>query len=117
MPVFVSCWLRWQTAFGAAYSFHRAAPLLRRRQVACLGLQPCKHLGRTIAAMEPTLLALADAYGCNVCGEGGEYETLTLDCSVFSRGCIEMDEYEVRRAKRRRCLSSGGQYVPCPGLL
>jgi len=23
-------------------------------------------------------------YGINVCGEGGEYETLTLDCPLFS---------------------------------
>mgnify|MGYP001807172364 CR=1 FL=1 len=64
-------------------------------KVACLGLSPRKHLGRTIAALEPHLLALADAYGCNVCGEGGEYETLTLDCAVFGRGRIVLDEFEV----------------------
>lgn len=26
-------------------------------------------------------------YGINVCGEGGEYETLTLDCPLFSVSC------------------------------
>ncbi len=68
------------------------------RQVACLGLQPHKHLGRTIAALEPHLLNLNEMYGCNVCGEGGEYETLTLDCPMFTKGRIVLDKYEVRIA-------------------
>ncbi|GIL63455.1 hypothetical protein Vafri_17493, partial [Volvox africanus] len=89
-----------------AYLWHQPQRLLLRGmvesgveailvKVACLGLNPRKHLGCTINAMEPTLLSLADAYGCNVCGEGGEYETLTLDCPVFTRGRIELDESEV----------------------
>ncbi|EFJ40149.1 hypothetical protein VOLCADRAFT_32944, partial [Volvox carteri f. nagariensis] len=88
-----------------AYLWHQPQRLLLRGmvesgveailvKVACLGLHPRKHLGRTIAAMEPALLSLADAYGCNVCGEGGEYETLTLDCPVFTRGSIVLDEFE-----------------------
>jgi len=24
-----------------------------------------------------------DLYGSHICGEGGEYETLTLDCALF----------------------------------
>ncbi|GLI61050.1 hypothetical protein VaNZ11_003310 [Volvox africanus] len=89
-----------------AYLWHQPQRLLLRGmvesgveailvKVACLGLHPRMHLGRTITAMEPTLLSLADAYGCNVCGEGGEYETLTLDCPVFTRGRIELDESEI----------------------
>jgi hypothetical protein len=35
-------------------------------------------------------------YGCNVCGEGGEYETLTLDCSLFELGSIVLDAWEMR---------------------
>jgi diphthamide synthase (EF-2-diphthine--ammonia ligase) len=27
--------------------------------------------------------AQSDEYGCHPCGEGGEYETLTLDCPLF----------------------------------
>ena len=27
----------------------------------------------------------ADKYGVNVCGEGGEYETFTLDCPLFHK--------------------------------
>lgn len=38
----------------------------------------------------------AQEYGSNVCGEGGEYETLTLDCPVFTRGRVALDSYEVR---------------------
>lgn len=29
------------------------------------------------------LLLLCRLYGINVCGEGGEYETMTLDCPLF----------------------------------
>ena len=33
-------------------------------------------------------------YGCNICGEGGEYETLTLDCPVFCRASIVLDAWQ-----------------------
>jgi diphthine-ammonia ligase len=58
-------------------------------KVACLGLS-AKHLGRSIADLEPVMLSLAEKYGCNVCGEGGEYETLTLDGPMFPFGRIEL---------------------------
>ena len=51
-------------------------------KVACLGLER-KHLGQSLAMMRPELERLADKYGANVCGEGGEYETFTLDCPLF----------------------------------
>ena len=35
--------------------------------------------------MEPTLLKLENKFGVNVCGEGGEYETYTLDSPFSSR--------------------------------
>ncbi|KAL0717698.1 hypothetical protein Bca4012_067020 [Brassica carinata] len=35
-------------------------------------------------------------YGSNVCGEGGEYETLTLDCPLFTNARIVLDEFEVK---------------------
>ena len=34
-------------------------------------------------------------HGCNVCGEGGEYETLTLDCPLFTHGSIVLEAWEV----------------------
>ncbi|XP_060530629.1 uncharacterized protein LOC132704569 [Cylas formicarius] len=59
-------------------------------KVAALGLEPIKHLGRTLSSMQPHLLTMHEKYGLNVCGEGGEYETLTLDCPLFkSRLLVE----------------------------
>lgn len=34
-------------------------------------------------------------YSCNVCGEGGEYETLTLDCPLFTAARIVLDDWQV----------------------
>jgi diphthine-ammonia ligase len=45
--------------------------------------------------MQPLLRSLRDRFGCNVCGEGGEYETLTLDCPAFKHGRIVLDDWEV----------------------
>jgi hypothetical protein len=64
-------------------------------KVAALGLVPHKHLGKTIAQVEPLMQKLNKLYGSNVCGEGGEYETLTLDCPVFTRARIVLDQTEV----------------------
>lgn len=53
-------------------------------KVAGIGLT-AKHLGKTLGEMQPTLVKLNSLYGSHVCGEGGEYETLTLDCPLFKR--------------------------------
>jgi len=42
-----------------------------------------KGSGKSLAAMEPILNTLHSKYGAHVCGEGGEYETYTLDCPLF----------------------------------
>ncbi|XP_058062679.1 uncharacterized protein LOC131212718 [Anopheles bellator] len=52
-------------------------------KVAALGLMPDRHLGKSLKEMQPHLLLMRDKYGLNVCGEGGEYETFTLDCPLF----------------------------------
>lgn len=65
-------------------------------KVACMGLVPQKHLGKTIKEMRPFLMKLQDEFGANVCGEGGEYESLTLDCPLFKRQRIVIDEYEMK---------------------
>jgi diphthine-ammonia ligase len=57
-------------------------------KVAAAGLDP-SHLGKSLADMAPFLENLAGKWGLNPCGEGGEYETLTLDCPLFKRR-IEM---------------------------
>ncbi|XVE90011.1 hypothetical protein DITRI_Ditri20bG0042000 [Diplodiscus trichospermus] len=64
-------------------------------KVAAMGLDPAKHLGKEIAFLKPYLHKLKDLYGINVCGEGGEYETLTLDCPLFHNGRIMLDEFQV----------------------
>jgi hypothetical protein len=66
-------------------------------QVAALGLEPHKHLGKSIRQLQPHLHRLRDRFDCNVCGEGGEYETLTLDCPAFTQGRIVLDSWEVSR--------------------
>ncbi|GAA6054795.1 hypothetical protein JCM3770_007438 [Rhodotorula araucariae] len=43
------------------------------------------HLGKSLAQMQPTLLKLNALYDTHPCGEGGEYETFTLDAPLFLR--------------------------------
>lgn len=63
-------------------------------KVAALGLDPDKHLGKTLDQMEPYLVELSSKYGVHICGEGGEYETFTLDCPLFKKKII-VDSSEV----------------------
>ncbi|KAJ7094639.1 hypothetical protein B0H15DRAFT_969751 [Mycena belliarum] len=56
-------------------------------KVAGIGLT-AEHLGNTLAQMEPTFIRLNNLYGAHICGEGGEYETLTLDCPVFKHRIV-----------------------------
>ncbi|XP_010220935.1 PREDICTED: diphthine--ammonia ligase [Tinamus guttatus] len=63
-------------------------------KVAAFGLDPDKHLGKTLDQMEPLLLELSEKYGVHVCGEGGEYETFTLDCPLFKKKIV-VDSSEV----------------------
>lgn len=69
-------------------------------KVAGIGLTT-SHLGKHLADMKDTLYKLVSAieydkrmikligqnelYGSHICGEGGEYETLTLDSPLFKR--------------------------------
>ncbi|KAF3452359.1 hypothetical protein FNV43_RR02792 [Rhamnella rubrinervis] len=64
-------------------------------KVAAMGLDPVKHLGKELAFLQPYLHKLNELYGINVCGEGGEYETLTLDCPLFVNAKIMLDEFQV----------------------
>ncbi|XP_063697230.1 uncharacterized protein LOC134828168 [Culicoides brevitarsis] len=59
-------------------------------KVAALGLMP-NHLGKSLSEMKSHLLAMHDKYTLNVCGEGGEYETFTLDCPLFKKRIIVED--------------------------
>ncbi|KAG1361524.1 Endoribonucleases isoform 4 [Cocos nucifera] len=64
-------------------------------KVAAMGLNPAKHLGQELADLKSHLLQMKELYGINVCGEGGEYETLTLDCPLFRNARIMLDKFQV----------------------
>ncbi|KAL9379234.1 hypothetical protein Peur_027716 [Populus x canadensis] len=60
--------------------------------------RPCKALGQRNSVLDrPSahLHKLKELYGINVCGEGGEYETLTLDCPLFVNARIVLDEFQI----------------------
>lgn len=54
-------------------------------KVAALGLVPEKHLGKSLKEIEPHLTKMKEKFGLNVCGEGGEYESFTLNCPLFKK--------------------------------
>ncbi|KAF8205097.1 hypothetical protein BJ912DRAFT_940247 [Pholiota molesta] len=56
-------------------------------KVAGIGLTT-SHLGKGLSQMKQTLFKLNTLYGSHICGEGGEYETLTLDCPLFKRRIV-----------------------------
>ena len=57
-------------------------------KVCSMGLLPRRHLGRPLAELQPHFELLRGRYKFHVCGEGGEYETLTLDCPLFKRRLV-----------------------------
>ncbi|XP_026085144.1 diphthine--ammonia ligase isoform X2 [Carassius auratus] len=57
-------------------------------KVAAYGLDPEKHLGKSLAEMEAYLHELSEKYGVHICGEGGEYETFTVDCPLFKKKIV-----------------------------
>ncbi|KAJ4478264.1 hypothetical protein J3R30DRAFT_3702994 [Lentinula aciculospora] len=62
-------------------------------KVAGIGLTT-KHLGKSLIEMSPTLIKLPvqnDLYGSHICGEGGEYESLTLNCPLFKSRIVLTD--------------------------
>ena len=48
-------------------------------KVAAMGLVPKRDLGRTLADARETLYTIEETYGSHCCGEGGEFETITMD--------------------------------------
>eukprot|EP01084_Bolivina_argentea_P048175 88770_1 len=64
---------------------------------ASMGLLPNEFLGKSIQddIIYDKLLELGDLYGMNVCGEGGEYETFVIDCPLFKKFKISIDESSI----------------------
>lgn len=56
-------------------------------KVACIGLDK-KHVGQSIKEAQAHLRYLSREYNTNVCGEGGEYETLVLDCPLYKQKLV-----------------------------
>jgi diphthine-ammonia ligase len=40
--------------------------------------------------MRPTLYRIEREFGSHCCGEGGEFETLVLDCPLFTRARLDI---------------------------
>ncbi|KAL9656260.1 hypothetical protein ABK040_007875 [Willaertia magna] len=63
-------------------------------KTASLGLNPRRMLGKSIGELFDSFMKLKDTCGLNVCGEGGEYETITLDCPLFKKRIV-IDKSEI----------------------
>lgn len=63
-------------------------------KVCSFGLN-ASHLGKSIAELAGYFEKIEKEFGFHACGEGGEYETLTLDCPLFVKGRIVLDETRV----------------------
>lgn len=57
-------------------------------KIAAMGLSTKKHLGKSIKELEPEFHRLHKEFGLNVCGEGGEYESFTLNCPIFFKKIV-----------------------------
>jgi len=66
-------------------------------KVATHGLSAEQHLGKDVMKLIPLLTRLNATLGLHVCGEGGEYETLTVDSPLHTHGCIALDSTSVVR--------------------
>jgi diphthine-ammonia ligase len=60
-------------------------------KVAAMGLEPRKHLGKSLDSMRAFLKKIEREYGSHCAGEGGEFETIVLDCPLFRRAHLTID--------------------------
>ena len=71
-------------------------------KVAAQGLD-ASHLGRTVGELRDVLFELSARYGLHPCGEGGEYETLVVDCAAYATRRIQL-----KRASKTPLAGGGG---------
>ncbi|KAN0006896.1 hypothetical protein ACTFIU_005089 [Dictyostelium citrinum] len=62
-------------------------------KVASMGLIAEKHLLKSINQLYPTLYSLNQKFGVHICGEGGEYESIVIDCPLYKKR-INIDQYK-----------------------
>ena len=67
-------------------------------KVAAFGLSPAM-LGRPVGELRADFARLGDLVGLNECGEGGEYETITLDCPLFETHRVALGRVRVVEAR------------------
>ena len=75
-------------------------------KVAAFGLS-ASMLGRPVAALRAEFARLGDLVGLNECGEGGEYETITLDCPLFESRRVVLGQTRVVEAAGGAARGSG----------
>ncbi|XP_063719407.1 uncharacterized protein LOC134846102 isoform X3 [Symsagittifera roscoffensis] len=68
-------------------------------KISGIGLTVENHLGKTLQSISADLLKFHKSFGINPCGEGGEYETFTLDATCFKKK-ITIDEQSVIEVDR-----------------
>ena len=76
-------------------------------KTAAMGLDPRKHLGKTLGEVKEDLIRIEEEYGSHSCGEGGEFESLVLDAPFFTRGRLRIEESEVIETSTDRFARSG----------
>jgi diphthine-ammonia ligase len=84
-------------------------------KVASMGLQPRRFLGRTLMEMRAALVELEEQFGGHPAGEGGEYESLVLDCPLFARSgrCMRIADGSTIWEER----PGAGKFDAVPGAL
>ncbi|OON18526.1 hypothetical protein X801_05617 [Opisthorchis viverrini] len=74
-------------------------------KIASFGLEPRRHLGAHLSDVVLNLRDLSQPpWSLNICGEGGEYESFTLDCPLFRR------RIQIRSPPRVVCHSEDESY-------
>ncbi|ESL09508.1 hypothetical protein TRSC58_02769 [Trypanosoma rangeli SC58] len=63
-------------------------------KTASIGLDPRIHVGLSLEDVRPALERAQRLYGTHSAGEGGEFETIVLDCPLFSEQCLEVVSLE-----------------------
>jgi len=63
-------------------------------KIACIGLKQ-SYLMESISSMRGDLQKLKEMYQINVWGEGGEYETMVLDCPLYINYKIKVEEFKI----------------------
>ncbi|RNF21155.1 putative ATP-binding protein [Trypanosoma conorhini] len=63
-------------------------------KTASIGLDPRIHVGLSLEAVRPALEKAQRLYGTHSAGEGGEFETIVLDCPLFREQCLEIASLE-----------------------